>query len=177
MQEPQTEEKQIPFTCNASSLKLKKKQKTTAFKVVSMPSGTFVSNVKSSNTKLLKVAKFTRTGAITLTAQSKTGTAKLTVTLSDGQSKNITVKVQSGAVRTEKITGVIKKSTLKKGSRLKLKPVILPITSVEKITYKSSNSKVASVDSKGNIKAKKKGKATITVKCGKKTAKCTITVK
>lgn len=177
LQKPQTGNSSIPFTLNASSLKLKTKQKTTAFKVTSMPTGAYVSSVKSSNAKILKVMKFTKTGAITLKAQNKTGRAKLIITLSNGQSKQITVKVQKGAVRTTKIIGITKKITLKKGKKVKLKPAILPITSVEKITYKSSNSKVASVDSKGNIKARKKGKATITVKSGKKTVKCTITVK
>ena len=43
--------------------------------------------------------------------------------------------------------------------------------------YSSSNKKVVSVSSKGVIKAKKKGKATITVKSGKKTYKIKVTVK
>lgn len=58
-----------------------------------------------------------------------------------------------------------------------LKPVILPLTSTEKITYKSSNKKVATVSAKGVIAAKKKGTATITVKSGKKSVKCKVTVK
>ena len=45
------------------------------------------------------------------------------------------------------------------------------------VTYKSSKKSVASVDKFGVVKAKKKGKATITVKCGKKKAKLSITVK
>ncbi|MBO5072612.1 MAG: Ig-like domain-containing protein, partial [Eubacterium sp.] len=36
---------------------------------------------------------------------------------------------------------------------------------------------VATVDAYGKVKAKKKGKATITVKCGKKSAKLKLTVK
>ena len=58
-----------------------------------------------------------------------------------------------------------------------LKPVRLPFTSMEKITFKSSNNKVATVNSKGVITAKKKGKVTITVKSGKKTVKIKVTVK
>ena len=45
------------------------------------------------------------------------------------------------------------------------------------VTYKSSKGSVASVDKFGVVKAKKQGKATITVKCGKKSAKLAITVK
>ena len=69
------------------------------------------------------------------------------------------------------------KATLKKGKTLTLKPAVTPLTSVQKVTYRSSNKKVATVTSKGVIKAKKKGTAVITVKSGSKTAKCKITVK
>ena len=47
----------------------------------------------------------------------------------------------------------------------------------KKVTYKSSNTKVATVSSKGKITAKKAGKATITVKAGNKVKKITVTVK
>lgn len=45
------------------------------------------------------------------------------------------------------------------------------------IVWKSSNKKVATVDSKGVVTAKKKGKVTITATCDGKTATCTIKVK
>ena len=48
---------------------------------------------------------------------------------------------------------------------------------VSKVTFKSSNKKVATVSSKGVVKAKKKGTATITVKCNGITRKFKITVK
>ena len=44
-------------------------------------------------------------------------------------------------------------------------------------TYKSSKPKVAAVNSKGQIKAKKAGKAVITVRSGKKTIKVKVIVK
>lgn len=44
-------------------------------------------------------------------------------------------------------------------------------------SYKSSNTKVATVNKKGKIVAKKKGTATITVKCGKKKKTVKVTVK
>jgi hypothetical protein len=47
----------------------------------------------------------------------------------------------------------------------------------KKATYKSSNKKVATVSSKGVVKAVKKGTSTITVKVNGKTLKCKITVK
>lgn len=66
---------------------------------------------------------------------------------------------------------------MKKGRSKTLKPTVIPITSTDKITYSSSNRKVATVSSKGKILAKKKGTAVITVKSGKKHLKCRVTVK
>lgn len=53
-----------------------------------------------------------------------------------------------------------------------------PSSSTDKLTWTSSNKKVATVDKNGKVKALKKGTATITVKTasGKKAA-CKITVK
>lgn len=48
---------------------------------------------------------------------------------------------------------------------------------IGRLPFKSSNNKVATVNSKGVITAKKKGKVTITVKSGKKTVKIKVTVK
>lgn len=45
-----------------------------------------------------------------------------------------------------------------------------------KVTWSSSNKKVATVTSKGVVKGVKKGRATITAKVNKKTYKCTVTV-
>ena len=46
-----------------------------------------------------------------------------------------------------------------------------------KITWTSSKKSVATVSSKGVVKAKKKGTAVITAKYGKKTLACKVTVK
>lgn len=46
----------------------------------------------------------------------------------------------------------------------------------EAVTFKSSNSKVVSVNPKGKIYAKKKGRARITVRSGKKSRVCVVTV-
>ena len=45
---------------------------------------------------------------------------------------------------------------MKKGEKFTLKPVISPLTSQEKVAYTSSNKKVATVNKKGVITAKKK---------------------
>lgn len=156
---------------NATTVPLKVKQKTSAFKVTGLANGDSVQSYKSSNTKL-----FTVTKSGVLKAGKKTGKATLTITLASGLQKKVTVKVQKKTVTTSKITGLQKKVTLKKGKKLTLKPSRTPITSTQKFTYKSSNKKIATVSSKGVIKGKKTGKAKITVKSGKKKYTVTVTV-
>ena len=78
---------------------------------------------------------------------------------------------------TKKIKLNRKKLTLKKGKTFKLKVTLTPKDSQDKITYKTSNRKIATVSKTGKIKAKKKGKVKITVISGKKKAVCTVKVK
>lgn len=161
---------------NLSSINLKKKQSFTGLKAT-MANGDTLKSVQSSKTSVLKVTGFSADGIIKLKAASKTGTAKLTVQTAAGAKKVITVKVQSGTVKTTKIKNVTKKLTLKKGESKTLKPVLQPLYSTQKLTYKSSNKKVVTVSSSGKLKAKKKGTATITVKSGSVSVKCKVTVK
>ncbi|MCD7715707.1 MAG: Ig-like domain-containing protein [Lachnospiraceae bacterium] len=171
--ETQTIAKLTPtITVNATSIKLKKKQSTTALKVSGLAEGDSVASWKSSNTKIVTV---TSKGKIT--AKSKTGTAYITITLKSGLTKKVKVTVQKSAVKTTKITVPSKTVSIKKGKTYTIKPTISPITSVQKVTYSSSNKKVATVNSKGKITAKKKGTATITVKSGSKSVKIKVTVK
>ena len=58
-----------------------------------------------------------------------------------------------------------------------LKPKLSYTEKADKVTYKSSNKKIATVSKKGVIKGKKKGTATITIKSGKITKKCKVKVK
>lgn len=78
---------------------------------------------------------------------------------------------------TKKIKLNRKKLTLKKGKTFKMKVTLTPADSQDKITYKTSNRKIATVSRTGKIKAKKKGKVKITVISGKKKAVCTVKVK
>ncbi|MEI3340061.1 MAG: Ig-like domain-containing protein [Eubacterium sp.] len=157
---------------NATSITLKVKQSTKKVVVSGLAKGDKIKSWKSSNTKIVKV-----TNAGKITAQSKTGSATLTVTLYSGKTAKVKVKVQKGEVKTKKISGISKTVTLKVKKKLKLKPVIAPITSVQKITYSSSNKKVATVNSKGVITGKKAGKAKITIKSGTKKFVVTVKVK
>ena len=129
---------------------------------------------KSSNTKVVKVNA--KTGK--LTATSKTGTAKITVTTKSGAKATCTVKVQKARVTTKSIAFAKKSVSLKKGKSVKLTIKRNPISATEKITWTSSNKKVATVDKNGKVTGKKAGKVTITAKTsnGKK-ATCKVTVK
>lgn len=160
-----------------SAIPLKTQQTLSKLTVTGLANGDEIVSFKSNNTKVAKVSGNTKNGTFKITAQKKTGNAKITVTLKSGTKKVITVKVQKAAVKTKKITNVSKKATLKKGKKLTLKPILSPVTSKEKVTYKTSNKKVATVSSKGVITAKKKGTATITVKSGTVSYKCKVTVK
>lgn len=76
--------------------------------------------------------------------------------------------------KAKKISINKKSATLIKGKTLKLK---LKNAKASKVKWSSSKKKVATVSKKGKVKAKKKGKATITAKYKGKKYKCKITVK
>lgn len=156
---------------NATSITLQVKQSTTKVELFDMAPGDSVKSWKSSNTKIVKV---TNSGKII--AQNKTGKAKVTVTLLSGATATVNVKVQKGVVKSTKIY-VVSKVTIKPKKKLYLDPIIYPITSGQKVTYTSSNKKVATVNAKGVVTAKKKGTAVITIKSGSKKATVKITVK
>lgn len=81
-------------------------------------------------------------------------------------------------VKAKKVVINKKRIVLKKGKKVKLKAKLKPANATEKVTFKSSNKKVAKVTKKGVVKAVKKGKCKITVKTasGKK-AVVKVTVK
>ena len=133
---------------------------------------------KSSNTK---VATVNGNGVVTLKSR---GTAVITAT----SSANSKIKANCKVTVVQRVTSVKlnrKSVTLKAKGKAKQKTCTLKATvnpsnaNVKTVTYKSSNSKVATVNSKGKVIAKKKGRATVTVttRDGRKTAKCTIIVK
>jgi uncharacterized protein YjdB len=151
-----------------------KKGKTVTLKATVSPSNATDKAVtwKSSNTK---VATVSATGKVTT---KKVGTATITCTTKDGKKKatcKITVTTPVTKVKLNKT-----KATLKKGKTLKLKATVTPTKAYKKVTWKSSNTKVATVSSSGKVTAKKKGTATITCTAadgsGKKVT-CKITVK
>jgi hypothetical protein len=114
-----------------------------------------VQSAVSSNKKVATVSK--SGNKITITSAAKKGTATITVT--DKNGKTVKVKVTTKAAP--------KKVKLKKSS-IKLKKnktyaIALKNTVSAKVTYKTSNKKVATVSETGLVTAKKKGSCKITV--------------
>ena len=118
-------------------------------------------------------------GAGKVTAKGA-GTAKITVKTDDGsKTATCTVTVKN---KTVKVTGVkLNKTSVNAtaGDTLQLTATVSPNDATNKgITWSSSNTAVAIVDSSGKVAAKKAGTAKITVKTkdGGKTDVCTVTV-
>ena len=151
---------------NKSTLKLDKGNQ-----VQIAVSGKAIKSCKSSKKKVVSVSK---SGFIT----AKTaGTAKITITTTDKKKIKMIVKVTDPTIPTGISISNGKKATLYRGQTLSLTAAMKPATATSKLTWKSSNKKVASVNSDGVITAKKAGKTTITVKThnGKKaTIKITV---
>jgi len=82
-------------------------------------------------------------------------------------------------IKPTKVTLNKKTTSIPINSTEQLIPTISPLNATnQNVTWKSSSTKIATVDSEGNIKGIKKGKATITVKTvdNRKTVKCIVTV-
>lgn len=73
-----------------------------------------------------------------------------------------------GKIRTIKVTSV-KKLTV--GKRFRIKVKVAPKKVAAKVTYKSNNKAIATVNRKGVVKAKRPGRVTITVKVKSKNTK------
>lgn len=89
--------------------------------------------------------------------------------------KKKSVKAKKIQVKVGKRT--VKKLVIKRGKKVKLSVNVLPKKASQKVTYRSSKASVATVSKKGVIKAKKVGKAVITIKTKDKKIKKKITIK
>ena len=127
---------------------------------------------KSSNTAVATVAsdgtvKGVKAGTVTITATSEAGAMKSTC--------KVTVTVPVTGVTLNRTT-----ANIDQGKTVKLTAAVKPSDATQKgVTFKSSNTAVATVASDGTVKGVKGGTATITVttKDGNKTASCKVTVK
>ena len=137
---------------NASSAKLQRGTSTKALKVSGLQKGDKIKSWSSSNTR---VATVNRSGKITA---KKIGTVKITVTTVKGAKATCKLKVIKGKVKTTKITVKKTKISLKKGQRYSLEVQRVPVTATERITYKTSDKKVAAVSKKESLRQEKKEK-------------------
>jgi len=106
-----------------------------------------------------KVAKVSSKGIVTAI---KKGTATITAVNKNGNAVTLKVTVKKSPSKILKLNAVQK--TLKKNQTFKIKYKLPKNTASHKITYKSGNRSVATVNKKGKVTAKKKGKTTISVK-------------
>ena len=150
------------MTVNVSSIPLKTRQKTSVLKVTGLARGDSITSWKSSNTK---VAAVNSKGVVTAKAK---GSA--VITASCGEYK-VTCKI---TVKNPSLKLTKSSATVKVGKTTKISAKATPSG---KVTYKSSNSKIATVSSKGVVKGKKKGTAKITVTCNGVTKTVKVTVK
>ena len=154
-------------TVKASSVKFAKKT-ATVYKGKT-------ATVKATLTGVSSV-KYTSSNKKVATVNSKTGAVKglkagtVTITATSGKLK-ATYKL---TVKNPTFSLTKSSATIKKGKTTIIKSKAAP---AGKVTYTSSNKKVATVTSKGVVKGIKKGKATITVKCNGITKKFVVTVK
>ena len=125
----------------------------------------------------VNIVEVSASGLVTAKA---TGTATITVTTADGD-KTTTCAITVQTV-TVPVTGVSLNSTsqtLTEGGSFQLSATVTPANATNKnVTWSSSNSSVASVNSAGMVTAIAAGSAMITVTTadGNKTATCSITV-
>ena len=126
-----------------------------------------VSPSTASNTDLLWISNNTKVATVSasgrVTARGN-GTEIITATAKDGSKKaakcTITVKTPVSSLKLN-----VRSKTLNRGNTYTLKASISPSTASNKsITWSSSNTKVAKVDSKGKVTAVNGGSAIITAK-------------
>ena len=182
------------FKFAESSLALKEKgSKSVKYSLALYSDGDI--SFSSSNTNVATVKKLSNK-EIKITA---VGAGKATIvakhnSLKDNMESKLVVTVTGSSKKEKKVTTAIKlnktsASLAKVGSKITLKASVkgtgVTLPSDAKISWSSSNTKVAVVNSSGTVTAKKKGAVTITAKCtgkigGKKNtskATCKITVK
>lgn len=117
------------------------------------------------------VASVDENGKVTA---KKAGTVIITATVENGLYAEVEINVKEKTKVSLSETSI----TLSKGSAKTLTVKFEPAEAKEKVTWSSSNTKVAKVDSNGKVTAVEKGTATITAKTESgETLTCTVNVK
>lgn len=113
------------------------------------------SNAKVATVNAYGVVRAVGKGQCNITARSGSGKSI---------SCSVTVNVPSTKLTLKTNTASVKKLYLVRGNTAYLYYDLLPLETTDTVTFKSSSSKKVSVNSSGQITAKKKGSATITAK-------------
>lgn len=175
VQEPADDEKNqpaVPVSVKLSQKKVKMgvREKVQLTAAVSPAGASQKVTWKSSKKSVVSVS---RNGKLTA---KKAGKALITATTENGKTVRCQVTVKKAP---KKIIPKVKTKTLKRGKTFQIKTSLLPKNAASyKLRFTSSKKAVASVSANGKVKARKKGRAVITVRTynGKK-AKIQIQVK
>lgn len=115
------------------------------------------------------------TATITVTAQAVVTTNGMALFTTRATAK-CTVTVTDIAIPATNIELDAFSKTMTVGDKAKLTATVKPADSTDKVTWKSNNDKIVSVDENGNITALAVGKTEVIATAGSVSAQCTITV-
>lgn len=165
--------KKIYLKATSTTVDIKGKVKVSVYKT--KPSKASKSVKWKSNNK--KVATVSKSGYVT---GKKKGTVKITATSKKNKKAKKTIKIKVTNLKAKSVTMSKKSAILFPNDKTTLKATVKGSAGFynQGVTWKSSNTSVATVTSKGIVTAKKAGKATITAteKGGSKKATCAVTV-
>lgn len=165
--------KKIYLKATSTTVDIKGKVKVSVYKTKPSKASKSV-KWKSSNKKVATVSK---SGYVT---GKKKGTVKITATSKKRKKVKKTIKIKVTNLKAKSVTMSKKSAILFPNDKTTLKATVKGSAGFynQGVTWKSSNTSVATVNSKGSVTAKKAGKATITAteKGGSKKATCAVTV-
>ena len=165
--------KKIYLKATSTTVDIKGKVKVSVYKTKPSKASKSV-KWKSSNKKVATVSK---SGYVT---GKKKGTVKITATSKKRKKVKKTIKIKVTNLKAKSVKMSKTSAILFPNDKTKLKATVKGSAGFynQGVTWKSSNTSVATVDKKGNVIAKKAGKATITAteKGGSKKATCAVTV-